>query len=280
MQPDSILPFFANFIESELGIIYADHNYFQLQNRLEEIAHLLGVKTIEALYEQAQNGIFGQFRQLLLDVATNNETSFFRDPKIFRLMEKMILPEMKAKLSGFDTLKIWSAASSTGQEAITTAITISDWCAKNSATLNFEIKGTDVSERVLARAKAAKYSQLEVQRGMPAPYLIKYFTKDDQDQWTAKPEITKHLHFSKLNLKESFSFPEKFDLVLCRNMLIYQSVESKIDILKRITANLADDGFLILGSGESLLGLSQDYEQVNVDSTVIYRKKNQKQKVA
>ena len=280
MQPDTILPFFAKFIEGELGIIYADHNYFQLQNRLEEIANLLGVKTIEALYEQAQKGIFGQFRQLLLDVATNNETSFFRDPKIFRLIEKLILPEMKGKLSGFDTLNIWSAASSTGQEAITTAITISDWCEKNASKLNFAITGTDVSERVLARAKAAKYSQLEVQRGMPATHLIKYFTKDEQDHWTAKQEITKHINFSKLNLKESFSFPEKFHVVLCRNMLIYQSVESKIDILKRITANLADDGFLILGSGESLLGLSQEYEQVNVDGTVIYRKKNLKKMAA
>ncbi len=280
MQPEVILSFFAKYIESELGIIYAEHNYFQLQNRLEEISKLLSVESLPKLYELAQNGVTGAFRQLLLDLATNNETSFFRDPKIFKAIEAKILPAFLNGHSQSSSFAIWSAASSSGQEALTTSMMIKEWSIKNSKPLKFSITGTDISERILLKAKAAQYSQLEVQRGLPTPLLLKYFTKDVNDRWTANKDLTETITYKKQNLKENFSFTDNFFLILCRNVLIYQSVEGKTDIIKRLTAKLAPGGFLILGSGESLLGLSSDYEQTDVDGAIVYQKRQPLQKTA
>ena len=280
MQPEVILSFFAKYIESELGIVYAEHNYFQLQNRLEEISKLLSVDGLPKLYELAQNGVTGAFRQLLLDLATNNETSFFRDPKIFKAIEAKILPAFLATNPAGANLGIWSAASSSGQEALTISMMIKEWSIKNSRPIKFTITGTDISERILLKAKAAQYSQLEVQRGLPTPLLLKYFTKDTNDRWTANSDLSEPISFRKQNLKENFSFVETFYIVLCRNVLIYQSVAGKTDVIRRLTSKLAPGGFLILGSGESLLGLSNDYEQINIDGAIVYQKRLPLQKTA
>ncbi len=280
MQPNQVLEFFAKYIEKELGIIYAEHNYFQLQNRLEDIAKLLGVATIEDLFELQKKGMNSQFKQLLLDVATNNETSFFRDPKVFRAIEKSLLQDYIQKNSPTGPLRIWSAASSTGQEAISTTILINEYKEKTKATFDFSIIGTDISERVLERAKSGTYSQLEVQRGLPITCLVKYFKKNSQDQWTANQEVMRKIQFSKLNLKENFPFKDSFHLILCRNVLIYQNVEGKKEILKRMTQLLQPDGLLILGSGESLLGISSDFDQQNIDGAIVYIKKSALQNVA
>lgn len=273
MQGNEILFFFAKYIENELGIVYADHNYFQLQNRLEEIAKLLGVASVEELYKMGRVGIAGAFKHLLLDVATNNETSFFRDINVFRAIENVVLPSVLPTLQASEKMMIWSAASSSGQEAISTAITMIEWSKRQMKAFDFHIHGTDISERILQRAQKAEYSQLEVQRGLPAPLMIKYFKKDQQDRWTANVELTGKMDFKKLNLKESFYFAKPFHLVLCRNVLIYQSVQGKIDILKKVSDVLVPGGYLILGSGESLLGLSDGYELASTEGAVIYRRK-------
>lgn len=273
MPHDDILRFFARYIEDELGIVYSEHNYFQLQNRLEEIAVLVEARGIDALHDRAKAGISGNFKQLLLDVATNNETSFFRDPKIFRAVESVVLKSASSFLASGEKLRIWSAASSTGQEALSLAILIREFNAKERENIDVSILGTDISERVLRRAKNGVYSQLEIQRGLPAPYLIKYFKKDEQDKWLASQELRRFLEFKKLNLKSPFYFQEKFHLVLCRNVLIYQSVEGKVDILNRITSALAPGGYLVLGAGESLLGISSEFDQQMVDGAIVYRKK-------
>lgn len=272
MQSEVILTFFQKYIESELGIIYSEHNFFQLQNRLEEITKLLGFSTIEQLFDSAQKGITGSFRQLLLDISTNNETSFFRDNKVFLAFEKSILPDLYQKLNSKRKIRIWSAASSTGQEALTVSILIQEFSKKLISPVSFSILATDISSRVLEKAKSATYTQLEVQRGLPAPMLIKYFTKNEKDMWTAKNELVSSISYSSLNLKEPFSHSEKFDLIFCRNVLIYQSVASKIEILKKLTSDLELGGYLILGAGESLLGLSNDYRQTYAEGAVIYQK--------
>jgi chemotaxis protein methyltransferase CheR len=273
VEGDDMLKFFAKYIESELGIVYAEHNYFQLENRLEEIAKLVGVPCIQSLYEQAKSGISGQFKQMLLDVATNNETSFFRDPKVFKAIENTILKSVSSFLSPGEKLRIWSAASSTGQEALSLTMMIKEFNLREKQNIGFSILASDISERVLARAKGGSYTQLEVQRGMPAPYLIKYFKKDDEDKWTASSELLAHIDFKKINLKGDFGIREQFHFVLCRNILIYQNVEGKIDIINRIAKVLAPGGYLVLGAGESLLGLSTDFEQCLVEGSILYRKK-------
>lgn len=273
MQHEQILSFFSKYIENELGIVYADHNYFQLQNRLDEMSKLLGLESIEALYTHSQKGITGASRQLLLDIATNNETSFFRDPKAFKAVQSTILPSFQKSHYPNWKMRIWSAASSTGQEALSIAMQVCEFNNTAPSPIQFHITATDISERVLSRAKSATYTQLEVQRGLPAPMMIKYFKKDELDNWKAETNLMNYIDYSKMNLRESFHFPFKFHMIFCRNVLIYQSVDGKKDILKRITDALEPGGFLILGCGESLLGLSDDYEQTIVDGAVIFRRK-------
>jgi chemotaxis protein methyltransferase CheR len=139
--------------------------------------------------------------------------------------------------------------------------------------IDFHITGTDISERALERARSAKYSQLEVQRGLAEPLLVQYFKKDDHDTWTATQELRAHTSFQHFNLKESFSFPQKFHLILCRNVLIYHSVEGKKQILNKIEQAMTPQGFFIMGSGESLLGLSDAFECASLENGVIYRTK-------
>lgn len=278
-QPDPILSYFAQYIQTQLGIIYAEHNYFQLRNRLEEIAKLLNEPDLNSLHTRATQKIDGSFKQLLLDIATNNETSFFRDAKVFEAFKQSALDPLAA-IDSPRPLKIWSAASSSGQEALSITMTILEWNKLKQKNVDFQIIGTDISSRILDRAKAAEYSQLEVQRGLPAPLMVKYFTKNEKDLWKAKPELTKHIQYLPLNLKERFPFVQKFDVIFCRNVLIYQSVASKTEIIQRLTAQLEPGGFLILGTAEGLIGISSAFEAVTVAGSVIYKLKPSVKKAA
>lgn len=280
MSRDQILIFFSKYIESELGIVYSESNDFQLQNRLEEIVKLHNLANIQELYQIAQKGITGSLKQLVLDVATNNETSFFRDIKYFNAFRSLIEQQINGNLFSQQELKIWSAASSTGQEALSMAIVINELKQKYNSSLPFSILGTDISERALAKAREAKYRQLEVQRGLTTAQMLKFFTKDDKDMWEASKELTKHIQFKKMNLRDDNYPHHGFHFIFCRNVLIYQNVENKIKILNKLEASLVDGGFLILGVGESLIGLNQDYETVMMDNAVIYRKKKQLLRVA
>jgi chemotaxis protein methyltransferase CheR len=275
MEHQESLLFFAKFIETELGIIYAEHNYFQLQNRLDEIAKILGLCNTSELHAKAQITMNEELRELILDVATNNETSFFRDLKIFTALESSILPKLSSRESYKNRLAIWSAASSSGQEALSVAISISEWAKRNNLVLDFRITGTDISERILKKARAAHYTSLEVQRGLAPLFLEKYFKKDQHELWIANAAISKNIEYKKMNLIGDFGFTEKFDLILCRNVLIYQNVERKTRILKKIHAAMAPGGILILGAGESLIGLSNDFTQEIVDGAVFYCKKSE-----
>ena len=277
MHRNEIYHFFAKYIESELGIIYSDNNYFQLELRLEQICKLVDCPSIEDLYQRAQSGITGAFKQLLLDTATNNETSFFRDTKVFNAIEKVVLDLLRSKKS---KIQIWSAASSTGQESLSVSMLINELSLKIKEKISFSILATDISERVLGKAKTGIYTQLEVQRGLPITYLTKYFTKTENDQWKVSQKISENIEFKRQNLKEPFLMSDKFDLVLCRNVLIYQNVEGKEKILSKILDVLSPGGFLVLGAGESLIGISTEFEQVNRDGVIFYRKKMETSKVA
>lgn len=273
MQNNEILVFFSKYIEQQLGIVYSEHNYFQLQNRLEEIAKQLNFSDVDALFIEALKGINGTFKQLLLDMSTNNETSFFRDEKIFRAFETLVRHQVDDQYYCGRDIQVWSAACSSGQEALSLAIVFNELKEKDKSSLSYKITGTDISERVLLKASNSAYSSLEVQRGLSPSYLAKYF-KNDSDSWVARPVITSQISFSKLNLKDPhYHFPQRFDFIFLRNVLIYQNVEGKKKILDKVIEHLGPTGFLILGSGESLIGLTDQLELVQMDGAVFYRRR-------
>jgi chemotaxis protein methyltransferase CheR len=268
MLPPEKIKFFANYIEKELGIVYSDANYFQLQNRLEELGSLLNLGNAEQIWEQAQKGIEGHLKQALLDISTNNETSFFRDPKVFTAIEKGMIPEwITAKKN---PVRIWSAASSNGQEPYTMAMLMEE-AQKLNPTLNWEITATDIADKVIKRAQEARYTQLEIQRGLCAKRLVKYFEKTQDNFWTLKSDLRNRVRFQKQNLLNSFERLGKFDLILCRNVLIYQKVEGKQKIVERLADRLNPNGYLILGAGESLLGISDRFSMVNLAGAIFYQ---------
>lgn len=274
------LKFFADFIEDKLGIIYAKDNYYQLERRLTEIATQLNLSGPEELWQKAQGGIVGQMKMLLLDLATNNETSFFRDPGLFKAIEDRILNEPRFGGDAPSPLRIWCCASSTGQEVYSMAILLNAWKRFNPRR-TFTFLATDYSERVLKQAEEGRYSQLEIQRGLPATMLVRYFHSETKVEasgsqapsWVVNDELKKGITFKQQNLLDDFGPIGPFDLVLCRNVLIYQSVEKKRKIIAEIARRMVPGGYFILGAAESLMGLSDDFEQKQVDRAVVYEKR-------
>jgi chemotaxis protein methyltransferase CheR len=266
------LKFFSDYIERELGIVYAPQNHYQLEKRLEEIARVLNYGSVTELYTAALNGIAGPMKQILLDTATNNETSFFRDPKVYVAFEKLILPELRVNQPQSRLYRIWSAASSFGQEPYSIAMAVDEFGAAHPGHPRFEVFATDVADHALKRAREGRYSQLEVQRGLSASRLMKYFTKTEDDCWTVKADVKSIIRFQKHNLLDPPMFGS-FDVIFCRYVLIYQDVARKKEIIARLAASLVPRGFLVLGASESLIGLSDQFDQIHHEGAVFHRKK-------
>jgi chemotaxis protein methyltransferase CheR len=275
------LKFFADFIEQNLGIIYAKDNYYQLEKRLVDIASILNLSSVDELWQSAQAGIHGQMKTLLLDLATNNETSFFRDATLFKGVEERLLSEPRFGGDNPQPLRIWCCATSTGQEVYSLAIILNSWQRQNPRR-RFSFLATDYSLRVLKQAEQGRYSQLEVERGLSPTMLSRFFHQENSNSigaastttWVVNDELKKDITFKQQNLLDDFGGIGPFDIVLCRNVLIYQNVENKRKIIAEIGRRLAIDGYLILGAAESLMGLSDHFDLVQIDKAVVYKKRS------
>ncbi len=219
------------------------------------------------------SGISGDFKQFLLDTATNNETSFFRDPKVFQVIEKHILPSLKTNQPQTFSYRIWSAASSFGQEPYSLAMLAHEFMTLNPNHPRFQIFGTDISDNALKRCRAGQYSQLEVQRGLSANRLVQYFKKDEAQNWHIQAPVKSLVEFKNLNLLSSFAQLGTFNIILCRYVLIYQDAVKKKAIVQKLEKCLAPNGILIMGASESGLGLITDMDQVAVDGAIFYKKR-------
>jgi chemotaxis protein methyltransferase CheR len=264
------LAYFAKLIETELGIVYTDKNEFQLQNRLEELVKKQGLSSVGELYELSHSGGALVLKQQLFDLATNNETSFFRDPKYFLAFKNKVLEMGGDPLTNFP-LKIWSAASSTGQEAVSIGIILNEIKKKYPPSFSYSIRGTDISDKALSKAKSFSYTELETERGLSADLLRDNLSRQDS-VWKVNKCISDNIVFEKLNLLSADYPGGMFHFIFCRNVLIYQTVERKIEILSKLRHCLLPGGYLILGVGESLLGLQQNYETEMIDGAFLYKK--------
>lgn len=267
MEHKFVLKYFADIIKKEVGIVYEEQNYYQLENRLSALAKSEKLKDIEELFNMAKTGLPIKIFENLLDLSTNNETSFFRDGKVFLAIEEIISDLISKK----NQVRLWSAASSTGQEAVTLSLICQEIMTKQKNSFIYEVIGTDISKKVLLRSQEGVYNEIEVSRGLDSILLKKYFDKV-QNGWKTRSDISSSIKFHHLNLLDEVPTQDLFDVVLCRNVLIYQDVEGKKKILGNVTRNLRPGGVLILGSGESLVGLSSEYEQKICNGAVIYTK--------
>lgn len=194
----------------------------------------------------------------VVDALTTNETSWFRDREPFNALTSVVLPELIAARSGTRQLRFWSAACSSGQEPYTISMILRDNLPAGWRT---EMLATDISTDMLARAEAGRFSQLEVNRGLPAQLLVRYFEREGTN-WRVSDALRQGISFRQLNLSAPLPPMNPFDVVFLRNVLIYFDVETKRSVLRKIASVLRPDGWLFLGSAESTIGIDDGFERV------------------
>lgn len=242
---------------------------YLVESRLTPLARKQGLANVGELVAVLRRTPYGQLHDQVVDAMTTNETSFFRDLAPFEVLKTSILPELIGRRSTRRALNIWSAACSSGQEMYTIAIVLREHFPQ-LATWKVRIFATDLCQEMLQRAAAGVYSQAEVNRGLPAPYLVKYFERNGL-QWIAKPELRQMMTVQRLNLTESWAAVPTMDVVFMRNVLIYFVPETKKLILGKVHRQLASDGTLLLGGAETTLGLDDRFARVPSGKTTIYR---------
>lgn len=255
------------------GLKIPDGKEYLIEHRFTPLFKDRGCKSWLDFYELMRLGDAG-FRDDVVSAISTHETSFFRDSYPFTVIRKIILPKLaKAKKRGRN-IRIWCAAASTGQEPYSLAMLIHDFCNSPAGTLlspgDFSILATDISGKVLEKASEGVFSDLEISRGLPRGYN-KYFHKVMR-YWKVNEDVRAMVNFKKFNLLNSFKGLGCFDFVMCRNVLIYFDDHTKLDILHRIHPLLPDNGYLMLGSTETLAGYTDRFTAEHFGAVILYRK--------
>lgn len=214
-----------------------------------------------------------RFRELVIDAMTTNETSWFRDTHPFDIIKAHVLPVLAKKTGG--PIRIWSSACSTGQEPYSLSMSIQEFMTSNPGMLRQEIEivATDISPSSLDEAKAGIYDEISIGRGLSADRRNRFFQKRDQ-QWEVRKELKARVAFRQMNLLQSYAGLGRFDMILCRNVLIYFSTELKSNVLQRMVDTLSPGGFLILGGTETMSNYSDAFQMLRLPNGVIYQLKS------
>jgi chemotaxis protein methyltransferase CheR len=249
--------YLRKLLKERSGLVLSADKQYLVESRLTPLVRKAGVASLSELVAKLKVNN----ERLVVDVVeamTTNESFFYRDKIPFDHFREAIMPSLIAARAKERRIRIWCAAASTGQEPYSLAMCLNEMKEK-IAGWRIEILGTDLSTEVLEKAKAGVYSQFEVQRGLPIQMLVKHFTQTG-DTWQVSPEIRAMVQYRPLNLLADFSQLGKFDVVFCRNVLIYFDQETKIGVLNRIAKLLEPDGFLSLGAAETVVGLTEAFK--------------------
>ena len=251
------------------GIVLDPAKDYLVKNRLGSLAGELGYEDLEALLAALlKEPKSGPLHHRAIDALTINETSFFRDHHPFELLKDRVLPRLIEANAASKSLRIWSAASSTGQEIYSLAMLL-DEKFPQLRNWNVRLLATDISDRVLRQAKEGVYTDFEVRRGLRPETKERYFLPQG-DQWQLKKEIRDRVTFQRMNLNEDWQLRERFDIILMRNVLIYFDIQQKKAILKKAKEHLDKRGCLILGASETTYYIDDDWVGENVNSSSIY----------
>ena len=249
--------YLRRLLKERSGLVLSADKQYLVESRLAPVARRAGLTGVAELVGKLRRAD----ERMVVDVVeamTTNESFFFRDKIPFEHFRDTIMPALIAARATQRRLRIWCAAASTGQEPYSLAMLLKDMKVK-LAGWRIEIVGTDLSVEVLEKAKAGIYSQFEVQRGLPIQMLVKYFAQVG-DTWQIAPEIRAMVAYRPLNLLADFSSLGAFDLVFCRNVLIYFDQDLKIDVLNRLARVIEPDGYLVLGAAETVVGLTDAFK--------------------
>src|SRR3989338_4817636 len=250
---------YKSLLYDKSGLVITPDKSYLLDSRLTPIAKKWNYPTLDMMTLQLRAIPDPKLVKDIVEAMTTNETSFFRDTKPFTLFQETILPHMLQTRAAKKTARIWCAACSSGQEPYSLSMILKDMEAKLKG-WRFEIIATDLSEDILAQARKATYSQFEVQRGLPIQYLMKYFTQVGEIfHQILKEDIKSMVKFSTFNLLDDMSRMGQFDIIFCRNVLIYFDEKTKGGILGKMEKLLDKDGFLLLGGAETVLGITDKF---------------------
>ncbi len=268
IQPENYR-FLQDYIYRESGIVIDSDKHYLLEARLAPVARKQQVETLNDLCKLLRATSSGgvELRQQVVEAMTTHETLFFRDLGQYDALKSTVLPALIEQRRTSRQLTFWSAASSSGQEAYSLAMMLLEMGLKD---WRISIVGTDLSEQILDRARQGRFMQIEVNRGLPVSYLVKYFTRQGLE-WQLKDEVRKMVRFQRFDLREGMRTLGPFDVVFCRNVLIYFDHETKKKILEGIRGTLHTGGHLLLGGAETTLSLTDKFERITVGQAVLYR---------
>ena len=270
MIPAMELDYVRTLAREKAAIIIEAANDYLIESRLEPLAEREGFASAqEFIRSMRENRGPGRLHDAAIDALTTNETLFFRDHHPFDALRQIVLPELLAARARFRKLRIWSAACSSGQEPYSIAMLLADRFPE-LAGWDVRIMASDLSDTALEQARAGVFSKFEINRGLPAPMLMRYFQQNG-NHWAIRDDIRKPIEFRKLNLAEDWPILPRFDLVLLRNVMIYFDLKTKGQILSRVRRVLAPDGYLALGSSETPLTISAELKRVRVGRAAFYQ---------
>jgi len=271
---DALFRTLRQFIYTRTGIFFADNKKYLLESRVNRRLSSLGIQNFEDYFRVLTNGRGESELSHLINSITINETFFFRNEPQFNALEEIILPELikKRKEDGTNKIKIWSAACSTGDEAYTIALIVTEKFLPRSPQIKFEVVGTDINTQALDSAKRAIFKDYSV-RNIPKNYLDKYFHKDG-DKYIISDEIKKMVEFKQLNLfdKAAMRAFRGFDVTFAANVLIYFDFNSKQTVVSSIYDSINKGGYFFVGYSETLYGLTQAFKPVHYEKAIAYIK--------
>ncbi|WP_139349795.1 CheR family methyltransferase [Thioalkalivibrio denitrificans] len=263
---------FRLFLERSCGLVLGDNKHYLVTSRLSRLMDEFSVSSVSELLRLLKSGKRAGLRERVIEAMTTNETYWFRDVFPFEILRNQILPDLGKR--GVNPVKIWSAACSSGQEAYSISMTVSELQQTRPGVVrDVQIVGTDISTAIVREAREATYDDLAVARGLSPERRDRFLVRKEK-RWQVRPEIRARASFREFNLLDSFTLLGRFDIIFCRNVLIYFSAESKRDILSRMAGTLNPGGYLFLGASESMANYSDAFEMLRCNPGVVYRKRS------
>jgi chemotaxis protein methyltransferase CheR len=259
--------FLQNYIQRESGIALGQDKLYLLKSRLLPVMEHQSLRSLDDLCQRLRTAPTPALRRSVVEAMTTHETLFFRDPAVYDALRTSIIPAIARTRQVTRSMRIWSAACSSGQEPYSLAMLLleagyADW--------NIEILGTDLSTQILDRAAAGSYLQIEINRGMPAAMLVKYFQRAGLN-WQVKSEVRKFVRFTQFDLRNSMRSLGAFDLVLCRNVLIYFDIETRKTILGGIRGAMHPGGYFLMGASETTFNLDDNFVRSACGAITVYQ---------
>jgi chemotaxis protein methyltransferase CheR len=263
------IEYLRDLVSRRSGNVLTNEQDYLFENRLSPLAQKYGLTNVASLVAELRRSNNPALQERVSEAMTINETSFFRDVHPFEAMRTQIVPAVLQARQATKQLSIWCAASSSGQEPYSLAILLKEHFPQ-LANWNVRILATDLSDEMLAKARSGKYSQFEVNRGLPSKLLMTHFTRQGTE-WIVKDDVRRLVEFRKLNLTQPWPYIAPCDIVFIRNVLIYFDQPTKQSILERVLKVLQPDGYLFVGASETLLNLNLPVRREEIKPTVVYR---------